>query len=179
MHRPAPLNHLHKSPHFPHFNSSGRAAIRATGVRDKCVKDYSPGVGSSPLQVDYALALFFLCFSSSVGASTPTPSLTPLLLHWPMFNLCFPTYRWPTGHFSTKPAGWGGASYNWAAFVYTVVRAVYCQLNRVGSSPNMTSLFLFYSKECWILTFLFVTLKLKWNALKYNNRPIWPNTDWS
>lgn len=28
-------------------------------------------------------------------SNTPTRSLTPLLLHWPMFNCCFPTCHWP------------------------------------------------------------------------------------
>lgn len=135
------------------FNSSGRAAFKATGLRDKCVNDYSPGVGSSPYR-SITLALFlsrlllFLCFLLS---SAPTHSLTPLLLKWPMFNLRFPTCHWPVGVFSTKPAGSGSASHNWAAFVYTVVRTVYCQLNIVDMFPNMTSLFCFTlnSIEFW------------------------------
>lgn len=36
------------------FNGPGGAAIRANGLRDERVNDYSVGVGSSPSQVDYS-----------------------------------------------------------------------------------------------------------------------------
>lgn len=45
--------------------------------------------------------------------------------------------------FSTEPLGSGSVSYNWAVFVYTVVKTVYCQHNTVDSFPNMTSFFCF------------------------------------
>lgn len=74
------------------FNGPDGAAIRANGLRDECVNDYSAGVGSSPSQVDYAcsfplslLPLFlFLCLLSVIHPLTvlhPFYSTDPRLTH--------------------------------------------------------------------------------------------------
>lgn len=71
------------------FNGPGGAAIRANGLRDECVNDYSLGVGSSPSQVNYSrsfpppLLPLFLCLSLPPfsNSNNPTHSLKPLLLH--------------------------------------------------------------------------------------------------
>lgn len=72
------VKHLHKSVHFRSSNGPGGAAIRANGLRDECVNDYSVGVGSSPSQVDYSPSLFLLssCLSQSY---TPFYSTDPCL----------------------------------------------------------------------------------------------------
>lgn len=159
------VKHLHKSAHFLSSNGPGGAAIRANGLRDKCVNDYSVGVGSSPLQVDYSPSLP----PASLPLSLPLTVLSPLLLHWPMFNRCFPTCRWPAWDcFTAKPAGSGSASHSRAVFVYTVVRTVYCQLDTADSFPNMTSFC------CFILSSVQFDIwhKLKCYVFWYNNTSV-------
>lgn len=149
----ARLNHLHKSLHFPlFFNGPGGAAIRANGLRDECVNDYSPGVGSSPSQVDYSHSLPLspdsLPLPLPLSEAHPLTVLTPLLLHWPMLNWCFPTRHWPV----------------WDSFPPNLLDQAVC--HRTGRSlstlwsklftesstwwrnfPSMTSFFLFYCKQ--------------------------------
>lgn len=57
------------------FNGPGGAAIRANGLRDECVNDYSAGVGSSPSQVDYSRS--FPLSPDSLPLSLPPLSNTP------------------------------------------------------------------------------------------------------
>lgn len=60
------------------FNGSRWAAVRASGLRDECVNDYSLGVGSSTSQVDYSRSfppLFLFPFFLSI--TYPLTSFTP------------------------------------------------------------------------------------------------------
>lgn len=150
------------------FNGPGGAAIRANGLRDECANDYSPGVGSSPSQVDYSrsfpLSADSLPLSLPPLSNTPTHSLTPLLLHWPMFNWCFPTCHWPV----------------WDSFPPNVLDQAVCHI--AGRSLSTLWSKLFTASSTWWtvfptwphsfvlllavcnLTFGFVTPKLKCSA---------------
>jgi len=67
------------------FNGPGEAAIRAIGLGDECVNDYSLGVGSSPMQVDYTHS-----FSVPASFSLPPLSYTPTPLSYSLFFLYWP-----------------------------------------------------------------------------------------
>lgn len=87
-------NHL---PPLRVFNSPGGAAIRWMCER------LFPGSGvvalAGPLHLLFSSGSLQLLSTLSLcrlRGAAPL-SLPPLLLHWPMFNLCFQTHRWPSG----------------------------------------------------------------------------------
>lgn len=80
----AKLNHLHKSPHFPPFlMAQAELLIRAMGLRDECVNDYSQEWGHRPyrsimlvLVLSHSPPSLPFCFCLHSQSYTPFTSLT-------------------------------------------------------------------------------------------------------
>lgn len=159
---------------FP-FNGPGGAAIRANGLRHECVNDYSPGVGSSPSQVDrsrsFPLFLFFLCPRS---VTRPLTVLHPFYSTDPCLTGCFPTCHWPV----------------WDSFPLNLQDQAVC--HRAGRSLSTLWSKLFTASSTWwrifpswphsfvlsvcSLIFLFATLKLRCSAQHFH--VVWSYFSW-
>lgn len=78
-----------KSPHIPPcFNGSGGASIRASGLGDECVNNYSLGVGSSPPEVDYTHCSPRLSISFCRSFFSADPTLSSDLCAAPLSETC-------------------------------------------------------------------------------------------